>query len=157
MYKLHFSQKLPIDLVQAWDFFSSPENLEKITPESLGLKIKHHHSGRKMYAGQIIAYTVKPLWNISMEWITEITAVQEPAYFIDEQKIGPYAFWHHEHWFTPIANGILMEDILYYKVPFGIFGKALHYLKIKKDLERIFQYRRKFLEKLFGHYPNQQN
>lgn len=157
MYKLYFSQKLPIDLLQAWEFFSSPANLEKITPKSLGLKIKHHHSEKKMYAGQIIAYSVKPLWNISMEWITEITAVQKHAYFIDEQKIGPYAFWHHEHWFTPIPNGILMEDILCYKVPFGIFGKALHYLKIKKDLERIFQYRSEVLEKLFGRYQNQQN
>lgn len=154
MYKLYFSQKLPIDLLQAWDFFSSPANLEKITPKNLGLKIKHHHSEKKTYAGQIIAYSVEPLWNISMEWITEITAVQEPLYFIDEQKFGPYRFWHHEHWFTSIPNGILIEDILYYKVPFGIFGKALHHLKIKKDLERIFQHRSEVLEKLFGHYQN---
>jgi ligand-binding SRPBCC domain-containing protein len=157
MYKLHFSQKLPIDLLEAWEFFSSPANLEKITPKSLGLKIKPHYSEKKMYAGQIIAYSVKPLWNISMEWITEITAVQKPAYFIDEQKIGPYAFWHHEHWFSSIPNGILMEDILYYNVPFGIFGKALHYLKIKKDIEKIFQHRSEVLEKLFGLYQNQQN
>lgn len=155
MYKLHVSQKLPIDVIQAWDFFSSPANLEKITPKSLRLKIKHHHSEKKMYAGQIIAYSVKPLWNIEMEWITEITAVEKPLYFIDEQKIGPYTFWHHEHWFTPIPNGILMEDILYYKVPFGIFGQALHYLKIKKDLGLIFQHRSEVLEQLFGRYSNQ--
>lgn len=157
MYKLYFSQKLPIDLLHAWDFFSSPANLEKITPKSLGLKIQHHQCEKKIYAGQIIAYSVKPLWNISMEWITEITAVQKPDYFIDEQKNGPYTFWHHEHWFTPIPNGILIEDILYYKVPFSVFGKALHYLKIKKDLERIFQHRRDVLEQLFGRYQNQQN
>lgn len=154
MYKLHFSQKLPIDMLQAWEFFSSPANLEKITPKSLGLKIKHHHSEKKMYPGQIISYSLKPLWNISMEWITEITAVQEPTYFIDEQKFGPYTFWHHEHWFTSIPGGILMEDIVYYKVPFGIFGKALHNLKIKKELGHIFQHRSDVLEKLFGSYKN---
>jgi ligand-binding SRPBCC domain-containing protein len=152
MYKLYFSQKLPINLDKAWDFFSCPLNLEKITPKSLDLKIKGEYAEKKMYPGQIITYSVKPLWGISMEWITEITAVQEPIYFIDEQKMGPYAFWHHEHWFTSIPNGVLMEDVLYYKVPLGLFGKALHYLKIKKDLHRIFEYRTKVLEEIFGLY-----
>jgi ligand-binding SRPBCC domain-containing protein len=150
MYKLHFSQKLPIGLQEAWDFFSSPINLEKITPERLALKIKHHHGDKKMYPGQIIVYSVRPFWNISMEWVTEIVAVQEQVYFIDEQRFGPYVFWHHEHWFTRIPNGVLMEDIIYYKMPFGIIGKALHDLKIRKELEHIFLHRSKVLEKLFG-------
>lgn len=157
MHKLHFSQKLPIDLQEAWLFFSSPSNLEKITPKSLALKIKYHHAPKTIYTGQIIAYNVQPFWNISMEWVTEIVAVQEPTYFIDEQKFGPYTFWHHEHWFTPIPNGTLMEDIIYYKVPLGILGKALHKLKIKNDLDHIFSHRIKVLENLFGRYHVQQN
>lgn len=152
MYTLNFSQKLPIDLQEAWDFFSSPANLEKITPKSLSLKIEHYQNDKKIYPGQIIIYSVQPVWKISMEWVTEIVAVQEPTYFIDEQKFGPYTFWHHEHWFTPIPNGILMEDIIIYKVPFGIIGKAFHCLKIKNDLDHIFLHRSKVLEKIFGTY-----
>lgn len=152
MYKLYFLQKLPIDLQEAWDFFSSPSNLEKITPQSLAFSIKHHHENKTMYLGQILSYTIQPLWNIKVEWVTEIIAMQKPSYFIDEQKFGPYSFWHHEHWFRPIQGGVLMEDIVYYKLPFGILGKALHQLKIKKDLENIFAYRREALEKLFGPY-----
>lgn len=152
MHKLYFSQKLPIDLQQAWEFFSTPTNLEKITPPGLALKIKDDYNQKKIYPGQVIVYSVNPLWKISMEWVTEIVAVQEPVYFIDEQKFGPYSFWHHEHWLTPIPNGVFMEDIIYYKVPFGVLGKALHHFKIKKDLSDIFSYRYQILEKMFGSY-----
>lgn len=152
MYKLHFSQKLPIKLEEAWDFFSSPSNLEKITPPALAFKIQHHHENKKMYPGQLISYTVQPLWNIRWEWVTEITAVQRPVYFIDEQKFGPYAFWHHEHWFSSIPEGVLMEDLIYYKLPFGFIGRALHHLKIKKDLDEIFAYRKELLDKTFGNF-----
>lgn len=150
MYKMYFSKELPIDLSQAWEFFSSPRNLEKITPQNLALKIKDPYIEKKMYAGQIIPYTVQPFWNIKIEWITEITAVQEPNYFIDEQRFGPYTFWHHEHHFKTIQGGVLMEDIIFYKVPFGFVGRTLHYIKIQKDLEYIFSYRSEILEKIFG-------
>lgn len=152
MHKLHFLQKLPITLDQAWDFFSRPANLEKITPASLGFKITEHHEDKGMYAGQVLAYTFTPLWKLRLEWVTEITAVQKPLYFIDEQRFGPYAFWHHEHWFTAISGGILMEDIIYYKLPLGVLGKVLHSLKIKNDLEGIFKHRQTILEKRFGVY-----
>jgi ligand-binding SRPBCC domain-containing protein len=156
MYKLHFSQKLPISLDEAWDFFSKPKNLEKITPKNLGLKI-NNLSEKEMYNGQIINYTVRPIFNLELEWVTEITAVEKPNYFIDEQRFGPYAFWHHEHWFSSIPGGVLIEDILYYKIPYGIFGKLLHDFKIKKDINKIFSHRTEVLEKLFGsfNHPNQ--
>lgn len=150
MYKLHYMQKLPISLEEAWDFFSSPANLSKITPPSLAFKIKHQHENQKMYAGQLTTYTIRPFWNINYEWVTEITAVQKLVYFIDEQKFGPYSFWHHEHWFSSIQGGIQMDDIVFYKLPFGIIGKVLHDLKIKKDLDDIFAYRRTVLEQMFG-------
>lgn len=157
MYKLNFSQKLPIELEEAWDFFSSPENLEKITPESLSFKGTHPKGNKKIYTGQILIYSLKPLWNIEIEWVTEIVAVQKPDYFIDQQKFGPYAFWHHEHWFTPIIEGVLIEDIIYYKMPLGPIGRALHHLKIKNDLENIFEYRKKTLEKKFGLYSYEES
>ncbi len=152
MYQISYQQKLPITIQQAWEFFSSPTNLEKITPPNLSLKINQTEPLKRMYPGQLITYTVKPLLNIPLEWVTEITAVQEPTYFIDEQKFGPYTFWHHEHWFTPIPNGVLIEDHITYKVPFGPLGKLLHQLKIQPDLAQIFSYRSTALERLFGTY-----
>ena len=137
---------------ESWNFFSSPENLKILTPEHLGFEIKNGLENRKMYAGQIIAYTIRPVFNLPLEWVTEITQVQEPYYFIDEQRFGPYKFWHHEHRFNPIPNGVEVVDMIYYKMPFGVLGQFLHHVKVKKDLEHIFSYRHAKLEKLFGPY-----
>jgi ligand-binding SRPBCC domain-containing protein len=152
MYYLKYVQRLPLSLENCWDFFSSPTNLKSLTPSHLGFEIKNDLENTKMYAGQIIVYTIRPLWNIPLKWVTEITHAQEPYYFIDEQRFGPYKFWHHEHRFHPIPKGIEMVDTLYYTLPFGLLGKAFHSLKIKKDIEAIFSYRRVKLEKLFGPY-----
>lgn len=152
MYKLHYKLQLPINLEEAWEFFSSPSNLAKITPTDLNFQIIHHHESKKMYAGQLISYTIQPLWKIKLEWVTEIIAVEKPLYFIDEQKFGPYSLWHHEHWFRSIPGGVQMEDLVYYKMPFGILGKAIHYVKVQKDLENIFAHRKEVLEKTFGKY-----
>lgn len=104
----------------------------------------------KMYQGQIIQYRVRPLFNIPLNWVTEITSVKDKAYFIDEQRFGPYAFWHHQHHFTEIEGGVRMVDLLHYKIPFGILGSIAHRLFVKKRLEEIFNYRYSFLEKTFG-------
>jgi ligand-binding SRPBCC domain-containing protein len=152
MLNLKYLQKVPLSLEESWNFFSSPANLKILTPEHLGFEITNDLENRKMYAGQIIAYTIRPVLNFPIEWVTEITEVQEPHYFIDEQRFGPYKFWHHEHRFSQIPNGVEMVDSVYYKMPFGVLGKALHYLKVKKDLETIFSYRQKKLEQLFGPY-----
>jgi ligand-binding SRPBCC domain-containing protein len=105
-----------------------------------------------MYPGQIITYTIYPVAGIPVHWVTEITQVQKPFYFIDEQRFGPYACWHHEHRFVSIEGGVEMKDIIYYKMPFGPLGKLIHALKVKKDLENIFAYRKIKLESLFGHF-----
>lgn len=150
MYCLKFTQKLPISLNECWDFFSRPQNLKTITGEHLGFEITNDCQDTKMYPGQIISYIIRPLWNLPIEWVTEITHVQEPYYFIDEQRFGPYKFWHHEHRFYEIPNGVEIIDMVYYQMPFGIIGKIVHSLKVKKDLNAIFSYRRAKLEKLFG-------
>ena len=135
---------------EAWDFFSSPANLQKITPEKLGFKIVSKHHGEKMYAGQIIEYYVKPLFGIPLYWMTEITHVVDKKYFIDEQRFGPYTMWHHQHHFKETPEGIEMTDIVHYKLPFGILGELAHTLFVKKQLQGIFDYRFKVVEDLWG-------
>jgi ligand-binding SRPBCC domain-containing protein len=103
-----------------------------------------------MYEGLMIAYRVRPLFGIPVEWITEITHVKENLFFVDEQRKGPYKIWHHEHHFSPTAEGILMTDIVTYELPFGILGKLVHPLLVKKKLEEIFDYRFKVVEEVFG-------
>jgi ligand-binding SRPBCC domain-containing protein len=149
MQELYFTQKLPISLDQAWDFFSNPANLKEITPAHMGFVVTSKHHGEEMYAGQIIRYIVKPVFGIPLKWCTEITHVVDKKYFIDEQRFGPYAFWHHQHHFTALDDGVLMEDILHYKVPFGFLGDWVSALFVKNEVNKIFEYRKKILTERF--------
>ncbi|MBA3237420.1 MAG: SRPBCC family protein [Parachlamydiaceae bacterium] len=152
MYRIKYTQKIPLSLEESWEFFSTPANLKILTPKHLGFEIRNSEDMCKMYAGQVISYTIYPLYGIPVEWVSEITHVEENSYFIDQQRFGPYKYWHHEHRFQAIPNGVEIVDIVYYKMPLGILGKALHYLKVKRDVEEIFSYRGAVLEKLFGPY-----
>lgn len=151
MYTLQTSQKLPITLEQAWDFFSDPKNLNTITPDSMKFKTLSGDD-RKMFQGQIIRYKISPFPLISMEWITEISHVEDRRFFVDEQRFGPYKFWHHKHFFTEIDGGVFMEDIVDYKVPFGIIGKLFHPLIVRPKLKEIFVFRKQKLIEIFGEY-----
>jgi ligand-binding SRPBCC domain-containing protein len=141
VYTLQTEQFIPISLAEAWDFFSSPANLAKITPEHMGFNIISKHHGEKMYAGQIIEYTVKPLMGIPLYWMTEITHVQEGTYFVDEQRFGPYIMWHHQHHFKEVSGGVVMTDIVHYKIPLGFLGDIANWLFVKKQLQGIFDFR----------------
>ena len=149
--KLYYSQKLPISMDEAWDFLSSPNNLKLITPKSMNFKIIDWDK-KKAYPGQIIQYTVSPVFGIKIKWVTEITQVKKNNYFIDEQRFGPYSFWHHKHFIKEIDNGILMDDIIHYKIPFGFIGIILNKVYIKNKLSKIFKYRESKLNKIFGNY-----
>lgn len=149
LYTLHTVQKLPISLEKAWDFFSDPKNLNTITPDSMRFETLSGDD-KKMFAGQIIHYKISPFPFVKMQWVTEITHVNDHSFFVDEQRFGPYAFWHHKHFFTAIEGGVLMEDIVHYKVPFGIIGQLLHPLLIRPKLEEIFTYRTQKLTTIFG-------
>lgn len=151
IHQLKQKQKLPISINEAWDFFSSPQNLKKITPDYMGFDIVSG-ADRPTYPGQIIQYKVSPLLGIKTTWVTEITHVQDQHYFVDEQRFGPYALWHHKHFFYPINNGVLMEDIVDYKLPFGFIGNLLHSSLVKPKLNEIFNHRRMILTDLFGTY-----
>lgn len=144
------TQRLPISLNEAWDFFSSPDNLQKITPAKMNFRILSNTGSGKMYPGQIITYKVSPVFGIPLFWMTEITHVKESEYFIDEQRFGPYALWHHEHRFKAIDGGVEMIDIVSYKLPLGPLGSLAYHLFVKNEVEGIFDYRYKILEERFG-------
>lgn len=151
IYTLHKKQKLPISVEQAWEFLSSPANLKTITPDYMGFNILSG-ADRPMFSGQIIQYIVTPVLGIKTKWVTEITHVKDLEYFVDEQRFGPYALWHHKHFIKKIDGGVEMEDIIDYKVPLGILGQLVHPILVKPKLEEIFSYRTKKLEELFGKY-----
>ncbi|MBC7695832.1 MAG: SRPBCC family protein [Burkholderiales bacterium] len=150
-YSIKSVQQLPISLGEAWDFFSSPNNLAKITPADMGFVItSDKKDGEKMYPGQIITYIIKPLLGIPIKWMTEITHVKEGDYFIDEQRFGPYKLWHHKHSFKKTSTGVEMHDEVNYVLPFGFLGTVAHLLFIRKRIEYIFEYRTKFVDNFFG-------
>jgi len=151
IYTLHKKQKLPISVNQAWDFLSDPRNLKTITPDYMGFNILSG-ADRAMFAGQIIQYIVTPVLGIKTKWVTEITHVLDNHYFVDEQRFGPYALWHHKHFIKEIDGGVEMEDIVDYKLPLGFLGQLVHPILVKPKLEEIFNYRTKKLEQLFGTY-----
>ncbi len=150
IYQLKSSQIFPISLSTAWKFFSDPDNLSKITPKWLNFEITSELP-RRMYAGMIISYKIRPLLNFPQSWVTEITHVNEPYYFVDEQRFGPYRMWHHEHIFTEIPDvGVEMQDIVTYIVPFGVLGRIANRLIVRKKILEIFKYRKEILQKMFG-------
>ena len=149
LYQLRTKQELPISLEKAWKFFSDPKNLKDITPNEMNFNIISG-ADKSIYAGQIIQYKVSPVLGINLKWVTEITHVKKNEYFVDEQRFGPYSLWHHKHFFKKINGGILMEDIVDYKIPYGLIGQFAHVIFVKKKLEKIFNYRHTKLEKLFG-------
>ena len=152
VYSLQTVQNLPISLEAAWDFFSSPANLAKITPKHMGFNIISKFHGEKMYPGQIIEYTVSPLLGIPMYWMTEITHVQDGKYFVDEQRFGPYSLWHHQHHFKAIPGGVCIEDIVHYKIPLGFLGDIANTIMVKNQLQGIFDFRFTAVESMFGTY-----
>ncbi len=151
IYRLHKKQNLPITIEKAWDFLSDPKNLKTITPDYMGFHILSG-ADRPMFAGQIIQYIVTPVLGIKTKWVTEITHSVDKQYFVDEQRFGPYALWHHKHFIKAIDGGVEMEDIIDYKVPFGWLGQLVHPILVKPKLEEIFKYRAQKLEELFGKY-----
>lgn len=152
IYQLKTEQDLPITLEEAWDFLSSPRNLKRITPDYMGFDITTKHLADKMYPGMIISYIVTPVLGIPTPWVTEITHVEDKKYFVDEQRLGPYAIWHHEHRLEEIEGGVRMTDLLSYKPPFGVLGKIANSLFISKKVNEIFKYREQALIEIFGQF-----
>ena len=144
-------QSLPIGVEEALKFFSSPVNLSKITPREMDFTIIEEKSDPidLMYAGMIIAYRVRPLLGIPLVWVTEITELFAPEYFIDEQLFGPYAFWQHQHHFRAVDGGTEISDTIRYRLKGGIFSKPIEKLFVARQLTYIFNYRAKVLAEIF--------
>lgn len=150
VYTLEKEQVVNCDIETCWEFFSKPVNLKEITPDYMGFDIVSGGEG-DMYEGQVIQYKVSPLLGIKQTWLTEITHVKHQSFFVDEQRIGPYKIWHHQHVFLPQQDGtVLMKDIVTYALPLLPFSGLLHLYIVKKKLEEIFSYRFKRVESLFN-------
>lgn len=153
MYRLSAIQYVPISQETAWDFLSDPANLQTITPPHMHFDIRADGT-RPMYAGQVIHYRVQPFPGYSTRWVTEITHVQEGEFFVDEQRFGPYRFWHHKHRIAPVEGGVQMHDIVDYALPLGFLGTLAHAIFVKRQLRNIFQFRESALEARFGKMPD---
>ncbi|MBK1854631.1 SRPBCC family protein [Verrucomicrobiaceae bacterium 5K15] len=136
-------------MAEAWEFFSTPRNLDRLTPKSVGFKITHCAS-ETMHQGQIIAYKIKVAPMIWVSWLTEISQVENRVMFVDSQLSGPYKVWHHTHRFQENENGVMMTDDVAYVMPFGILGELVHALFVKRQLTHIFDERRRLVAEVFS-------
>lgn len=147
-FTLERRQVLPVTPQQAWDFFSDPANLVRITPPDMDFRITSPPCG-DTYAGQIITYSVRPLLGVAVSWTTEITHVEKPHFFVDEQRFGPYRFWHHQHRFSAVPGGVEMHDLVHYLLHHDQLAGLINRLIVAPRLRRIFDYRSRILKEIF--------
>lgn len=150
LHSLQTHQLINSDLDTVWAFMSDPRNLARITPPALGFEILSADAEMPMYAGQIIEYNVRPVLGIRWHWVTEITHVEEKNFFVDEQRFGPYAFWHHKHFLRATDKGIVMNDIVHYKLPLGPLGRLANAAFVNRQLKEIFTFRYQQVASLFN-------
>lgn len=148
-YELYRETILPISMLEAWDFFSNPSNLSKITPAEMDFKVVTKDLPKHIHNGLTIDYVVKPLAGVPLKWLSQISSVNAPHSFVDEQLKGPYAYWHHEHIFEEKGGKVLMKDKVTYAVPFGVLGRVANTLIVRKKLEDIFDYRTEKILSIF--------
>jgi ligand-binding SRPBCC domain-containing protein len=149
-YQFQSTQCFNNSVEELWDFISNPKNLKAITPEYMGFDITSKNLPDRMYEGMIITYKVSPVLGIKNTWVTEIKHVKDQEYFVDEQRVGPYKVWHHQHFLEATIEGTKMMDIVSYEPPFGFIGKIANGLVIEKKLKEIFSYRTKALNQIFN-------
>ena len=150
VYQFYKEQRIHTTVDEIWDFVSSPRNLKEITPDYMGFEITTAHMSDIMYPGMIISYKVSPVLGIKLPWVTEITHVSNKDFFVDEQRKGPYKMWHHEHRIIQTDDGLIMTDLITYEPPFGVLGALANKLFIKKQLNDIFDYRKKIIDEKFN-------
>lgn len=149
-YRLYREQQLKCELDIAWDFFSSANNLARITPKEMNFVVKTAFSNTEIYEGIIIDYTVSPLLGIPLRWKTEITQVEYQKSFTDFQLKGPFKLWNHHHEFVSNDRGVLMKDTIDYALPLGVLGDLAHIIAVQNKLKHIFDYRHTILEDMFN-------
>lgn len=149
IYQLKRNIEIPVDINEAWEFFSNPANLKVLTPSFLNMNITSNVP-EEIYPGLIITYNVHPFLSLPVNWVTEITHVNKPLFFVDEQRHGPYKMWHHQHHFRETSSGTIVEDVVDYIMPYGLLGRIPHYFFVEKKLNEIFDYRSEVLKDRFG-------
>ena len=149
VHSLSQEQTIPIPINQAWEFFSSPRNLEAMTPPEMGFRIVSLPS-EILYEGEIIEYSVKVLPGVWIPWVSEIKALRKGESFVDDQISGPFKFWHNRHSFEETSGGTIVKDLIHYSVGFSIFGEVARALVVKNQLAKMFEHRRLILDEKFG-------
>lgn len=149
-YRLYKEQQIQCDLASAWEFFSNPFNLSKITPLDMGFVVKSEIKEKEIFEGMEIDYVVSPVLGIPMKWKTRITQIDDQKSFTDFQLKGPYKYWNHYHEFLPNEEGVLIKDTVDYELPLGFLGTLAHKIMVKNKLENIFNYRFKVLDEKFN-------
>lgn len=149
-HRLYKEQQLHCDIETAWNFFSSPKNLSKITPNDMRFTVRSDYNSEQIVEGMIIDYTVSPLLKVPLNWRTRITQVELNRSFTDFQERGPYKYWNHFHEFIPNNEGVLVKDTVDYELPLGVLGEIAHLAFVKRKLADIFNFRYGVLEKLFN-------
>ncbi len=153
IFRLESIQMIPGSIEEVWQFFSDARNLLAITPPFLGLRVRNKEEPKPIHKGQRISYVVRPLFGIPLSWLTEITEVDQPYMFVDEQLKGPYRLWRHRHIFREVEGGVEMKDIVEYQLPFGVLGRMFHPLIVKGKLHQIFNYRYQVICGKYGTWP----
>ena len=142
-------QRLPIQIEEAWDFFTSPKNMRLISPHWLDYRLTMEPP-EYLHPGTIVSASIRPIPIYSTNWISEITHVRPLQFYISEQRVGPFKMWHHEHYFRAHDEGVELEDIIMYGMPFGKVGSLVHNMFIRKKLHEAFSFRAQALEQRFG-------
>jgi ligand-binding SRPBCC domain-containing protein len=142
-------QRIPRPIAEVFAFFADAHNLEAITPPWLRFRILRVSEG-EIRQGTLIDYALR-LHGIPLRWRTEITEWAPPHRFVDSQISGPYRLWHHEHTFSPDGeNATTMRDRVTYRLPFGVLGRGVHALMVRRDVAKIFDYRAEYIAEAFG-------
>ena len=149
LHRIYRVQDVAAGLAEVWEYFSNPVNLNALTPENMDFEIVRNDFER-MVQGQLIGYRVRFMPLLRSRWLTEIAHVREPEYFVDEQRLGPYTFWYHEHLFESIPGGTRITDRVTYELPFGLLGNLVHAVWVGPRLKSIFDYRQTIVKNLFG-------
>ncbi|MDA3903703.1 MAG: SRPBCC family protein [Desulfuromusa sp.] len=149
---MHFLERevvLNVSQQTLWEFMATPANLNDLTPPELKFQIVSELPAR-MYNGLMIEYHIGiPLFG-NWRWLTEIKHIREGEYFVDEQRLGPYRLWYHQHLLEPVGEEqTRMIDRVSYQLPFGILGRLVNQFRVKYMLDNIFSYRTKQLLEMF--------
>ena len=148
IYMLRREQWIARPIDEAFAFFADAHNLEAITPPWLAFRIVSM-SKNVIEEGTTIRYRLR-LHGIPFHWRTKICEWNPPYCFVDEQTNGPYMLWRHTHRFEAHGSRTKMIDEVRYALPFGVFGRIVHAVKVRRDVSRIFDYRRLQIDALFG-------